>query len=435
MADIRPFRALRFDAARVDPARTIAPPYDVISPDEQRGLYARSDHNIVRIEYGETRATDAEADNRYTRAARDLRAWRDAGILVADSQPALYAYGQGFEWDGRRHERHAVFGVVRLEEWDKGIIKPHERTLSGPKTDRLHLLRATRTQVSPVYSLFRERDRAAPVTRGDQGKLLYQFAADGQQHALRQLDEPDHIRAFGDLVRNCAVYIADGHHRFETALAYRNEVRDASDHWTGDEPENFVLMALTAYDDPGLLVLPTHRLVHLRATQDLLDTLQRDFEVEALPNAMADDQRFQEAMERLEAQSGETSFLALGLRPGEAHLLTLKDRARVEQRMPESEPEAWKRLDVNVLQYAIFHDVLRIDEAELAAGSTVSYTQDAREARNAVRSGAAQLAFLLNATPVEQVLAVADAGARMPQKSTYFYPKLPTGLVMHAFGP
>src|SRR5438874_1756052 len=142
MADIRPLRALRFDASRIDPALTIAPPYDVISPDEQRGLYARSEHNIVRVEYGEERATDSEDDNRYTRAADDLRAWRDAGMLIADREPSLYAYSQRFDWDGGQHERHAIFGAVRLEGWDKGIIKPHERTLSGPKIDRLNLLRA-----------------------------------------------------------------------------------------------------------------------------------------------------------------------------------------------------------------------------------------------------------------------------------------------------
>ncbi len=426
MADVRPFRALRYDAARANPALTIAPPYDVISPAHQAALYERSEFNIVRLEYGEQRPGDTAADNRYTRAARDLATWRDAGVLAHDAAPAIYAYRQEFEWEGAVHARMACFAAVRLEEWEKGVIKPHEHTLSGPKADRLDLLRATRTQVSPVYSVYRPRDgsRAVLAMTGD---VLYDFAADGQRHVLSAVRDAGALRAFAEYLAACDVYIADGHHRYETALTYRNESRAAAAQWSGDEPENFVLMALTDAADPGLLVLPTHRLITKPSLPgDALSRIARYFDMEEIAAG--------DATARLHAARDVTAFVALGIEAGRAHLLRLRDRAGVEALMPAAEPEAWKRLDVSVLQYGVLAHVFGIDDAALKAGGAVSYTQDAAEAAAAVRSGAARAAFLLNGTRIDQVLDVADAGGRMPQKSTYFYPKLPTGLVLNWLG-
>lgn len=418
MAEARPFRALRYNTALVDPAVAIAPPYDVISPPMQRSLYERSPYNIVRIEYGEQRDGDNGADNRYTRAAADLSAWRDADVLVQDEAPAIYHYRQAFSWAGRRYERDAYFAAVRLEPWDAGIVKPHEHTLANPKADRMELLRATRTQVSPVYSLYRGARiasvRAAP---------FLDVEADGQRHVVSAVTDTDAIAALSDAFANAEVYIADGHHRYETALAYRDEVRAKGNAWSGGEPENFVLMALTASDDRGLLVLPTHRLVKPpRMPDGALARIAERFDVREIAAG--------DAEATLQACGGRTAFVALGIERDGAHLLTLRDRDAVDRTMPADQPAAWKQLDVSVLQYAILRDIFGIDDAALAAGGAVSYTQDAGEAQAAVASGDARMAFLLNATPVEQVLAVADAGGRMPQKSTFFYPKLPTGLVL-----
>ncbi|MDE3096017.1 MAG: DUF1015 domain-containing protein [Chloroflexota bacterium] len=428
MADARPFRALRFGARRVDPALTIAPPYDVISVGEQRALYERSPYNIVRVEYGEERAGDGERDNRYTRAARALDAWRREGVLVRDDAPAIYRYRQEFVWAGARHAREAYFAAVRLEPWERGVIKPHEHTLATPKADRLHLLRATRTQVSPVYSLYRPTAGAHMRALCDgQGEALADFEADGQRHAISAVRDATALAAFQEHIAMCDVYIADGHHRYETALAYRDEVRARASAWTGEEPENFVLMALTDAHDPGLLVLPTHRIVHVgEITQAQIERVGRSFRMDDVSSAPLD-----EALAMLRAAGEETRYLALGLRPGAKHLLTLRDRAGAEALMPEDQPDAWKRLDVSVLQYGVLRAVFGIDDPALAAGGAVTYTQDASEAARAVETGEAAAAFLLNPTPVDQVLAVADAGARMPQKSTYFHPKLPTGLVMN----
>jgi uncharacterized protein (DUF1015 family) len=423
MADLRPFRGLRYSAA-AGASLTIAPPYDVISPAEQRALYERSAHNVVRIEYGEQRADDNASENRYTRAAADIARWRAEGVLALDHEPAIYGYRQEFEWSARRYARQTWFVALRLEEWEKGIVKPHEHTLANPKADRLELLRATRTQISPVYSLFRPKHGAAPaIAKGDP---VADFEADGQRHTLTAIRDEAAIAVFQRLMAESDVYIADGHHRYETALAYRDEVRSRSASWADEEPENFVLMGLTAHDDPGLLVLPTHRVVHRPPADDAFDRISRCFTVKAFAESQLGD-----VLSAL-ADAAPPSFAAIGLAPGAVHLLTLRDRASVESLMPGDQPAAWKRLDVNLLQYGVLLDVFGIDDAALTAGGAVTYTQDAAEAQRAVASGAAACAFLLNATPVEQVLAVADAGGRMPQKSTYFYPKLPTGLVMRA---
>jgi uncharacterized protein (DUF1015 family) len=419
MADVRPFRGLRYNPARIDPALVLAPPYDVISPDEQRELYARSEHNVVRLEYGEQREGDSEADNRYTRAARDLAEWRGSGVLTQDREPMVYAYKQEFQWGGRLHIRRAHFAVVRLEEWATGAVKPHERTLAKPKADRLELLRATRTQISPVYCLFRGETGTAPSPVS-----LLRAESNGEHHALSACEEPS---AIAQRLSRTQLYVADGHHRYETALAYRDEVRAAAGGWTGDAPENFVLVALTDAHDPGLLVLPTHRVVSVAAPADAVERLRHWFDLD-------DAGSLDEGLAQLSRAGRETTaFLAAGLAPGRLHLVRLRDRPAVEALMPADQPPAWKRLDVNVLQYAVLGSVLGIDEAALTAGDAVTYTQHARSAHEVVASGGAGIAFMLNATPVEHVLAVADAGARMPQKSTYFYPKLPTGLVMHPF--
>jgi uncharacterized protein (DUF1015 family) len=424
MADVRPFRALRYDPARVDLADTIAPPYDVISSREQQALYARSPHNIVRIEYGEQHPDDTPASNRYTRACADLESWIQDGVLIRDAAPAVYKYRLTFDWDGIPYERAHYFITVRLEEWEKGAVKPHEHTLSGPKADRLELLRATRAQVSPVYCLYRERTPSASTSPAG-GERLYDVEVDGQRHILKAITDADEITSLRERLAASDFYIADGHHRYETALAYRNERRTASSSWTGEEPENFVLMAVTDASDPGLLVLPTHRVVHRPMCAETFERLAEAFDIDAI-----DASEISQAAAAGGAE--ETRLVAIGLEPGATHLLRLRDRASVEARMPATESSAWKRLDVNVLQYAILEPLFGIDDAALAAGGAVTYTQDSAEARDSVDAGKATSAFLLNATPVDQVIAVSDANGRMPQKSTYFYPKLPTGLVLNA---
>jgi uncharacterized protein (DUF1015 family) len=430
MADLRPFRALRYRVGPGDTVgRVLAPPYDVISPQQQAALYDLSPYNVVRLEH--PRET---GEARYRAAAETLAQWRREGVLMPDERPALYVYEQEFAHGGQTYRRRAVFGRVRLEPFETGLIRPHEYTMAKPKEDRLALLRATRANISPIFGLVDDRGggfaRALADVPGRPALDAVDFAE--QRHRLSVVDDPAAIARLAAAVADTVIYIADGHHRYETALAYREERRQATGPaWSADDPANFVLMALTATTDPGLLILPIHRLVRPRTRPaDLVAALGDAFAVEEM-GALDSGAACAALIRAMEARRADTAFGAAGLAPGRLHLLTLRDRATVEAHMPVGHAPAWRALDVNVLQYGVLEPLLGINAATLTAGEHVEFTEDAGEALAAVRSGRVPLAFLVNATRVEQIVAVADAGDRMPQKSTYFYPKLGTGLVIN----
>ncbi len=429
MADFRPFRALRYrPQVAGDLAALLAPPYDVIDAGEQAALHERSPYNVVRLELGETRPNDRERSNRYTRAAAALAEWRSSNALAKDQEPAFYVYTLEFEHEGRRYRRTHLFGLLRLEAWEAGAVRPHEETMPGPKEDRLQLLRHLRTNVSPVFVVARAKRALIPV---DGAPLVDVTTPDGQQHELLAVTRRDEVDAITSALRDEPLYILDGHHRFETALAYREECRARAATWTGEEPENFVLAALTTADDPGLLCLPTHRLVRPPSVPpDVAARLMRYFQVDDTTPKSYDGTALLRLLARVSAAgTAGTAFGALGLEEGRLHLLTLRDAGAVRALMPERSA-VWQSLDVNALEYAVLRDTLGIQHDTPGA---IDYTQDAARALREVEAGRWPLAFLLNATKVEQMLSVADAGEKMPPKSTYFYPKLPTGLVLNAF--
>ncbi len=433
MVDFRPFRALRYRPEAVgDLGAVLAPPFDIIDAEEQAALHERSPYNVIRLELGEQRQDDTPQDSRYTRAAATLRGWRDAGVLVRDEEPAFYVYIQEFDHGGRRHRRTAMFGLLGLEPWEAGSVRPHEETMSQPKEDRLQLLRHLRTNVSPVFAHLWADPKRADRQLPPAGLPLFQARTpDGQRHLLNVINPRDVVDAFSNGRRSEPVYILDGHHRYETALAYRDEMRVQAASWTGEEPENFVLAALTTADDPGLLCLPIHRLVRPPSVlADAVARLERFFDVEDVTPKSYDGTALLRLLARLTAAgASRTAFGALGLEEGRLHLLTLRDAAAVRTLMPERSP-VWQALDVSVLEYAVLREALGVPPD---APGVLDYTDDAARALREVESGRWPLAFLLNPTRIEQIMAVADAGERMPAKSTYFYPKLATGLVLNAF--
>lgn len=424
MADLLPFRGLRYRGDdRGDISSVIAPPYDVISPAQQDALYARSPYNVIRLEYSRE-----PVPQRYALAAAELAAWRvDGGPLLAETQPALYRYTQRFEHDGHTYERTALIGRVKLEPIERGVIRPHEYTMAKPKEDRLALLQATRTNISPVYSLVHDADarfgqalRDAPVAERTAGDDLA-----GQSHRLEVITDPESLAQLIKSLGGRPLYIADGHHRYETALAYQAQHPD-------DPAAAFVLMAISASDDPGLLILPIHRLVHPRTpAPDLEARLLAVFDLEDAGSA-GDDGAVRALAGSLHASAEELTLGALGVRSGRLLRLRLKDRAAVEAAMPAERTPAWRQLAVNILQFGVLEPMLGIDAAALESGENIEFSEDAIEAAEAVRYGRAPLAFLVPATRADELIAVADAGDRMPQKSTYFYPKLGTGLVLNA---
>jgi uncharacterized protein (DUF1015 family) len=431
VAEIRPFRGLHY--ANADLSALACPPFDVISPEEQRRLYERSPFNAVRLEYGETRPDDTPSNNRYTRAAATLRDWLQSSVLVRDDAPAFYVDDQQFSHEGRLLTRRSLFARVRLHDWDEGPIRPHERTLDRPKEDRIQLLRACRLNISPILSLYRDgdtavRDAVEAVTRA--APLLATAEANGERHSLRRLSDDAALELIASLLRDKAFYVIDGHHRYETALAYRDERRSQAQVWTGDEPEDFVLMALIARADPGVVVLPTHRLLKdVAIPNDFVALLERDFTIDDV-SASVRAGGWREMQSNLsKAAEGDIAFgLATS---GQRLILRVRDRAEVARRMPPDTPASWRSLDAAVLEAVVLRGILGIDQQSAAADGSLAFTHDGEEALRLVDSGECAVAFLLSPAPVEQVLSMANAGERMPQKSTYFYPKLPAGLVMN----
>jgi uncharacterized protein (DUF1015 family) len=424
MAELRPFRALRYEPSVAgDASSLIAPPYDVVAGAARLDLYERSPYNIARVDYGEDRLDLEPGADHYAVARADLEAWQAAGILRRDSAPRLYVYDQEFQLRGKTLRRRAVFGALRLEEFEKGIVLPHEVTGEKAKQDRLNLLQATRVHLSPVMLLY-EADGAPALQDASLETAVLDAVLPGERHTLRPLS-PGAAEDFAAAISDKRLVIADGHHRYETGLNYRNLRRATSSAWTGEEPENFILAALVSAQDPGLVVLPTHRLLKLpRPLRVQLRSL-RHWHLD--DGGVVNETNLEALMSQL-ARAGRNgpAFGAIGLEPGRLHLLTPRDLPAILSRTPADHTDGWRRLDVTVLAHAVLPAVGYDDQPE-----HIDYTEDHHHAAQAVASGEWDLAFLLNPTPVEQVIAVAGTGDRMPRKSTFFYPKLATGVLMY----
>lgn len=419
VADVRPFRALRFNPD-LDPARAVCPPFDTISPEQQRALYEVSDYNAVRIELAEE-----GREGRYANAAATLAGWRARGIIQRDERPAYYVYEQIFPRGDRSYTRKLIFARVRVHPWADGVVLPHEQTFGAPKEDRLALMRATHLNASPVFMLHRGEEIARRAESA-RGTVVAEFATeDGQRHRLSRIASADEVAAIEEAFRSETLYIADGHHRYETALGYRDEVRAKAPAWTGEEAENFVMTALAWCDDPGLLVLPIHRVTRgggdWEAVQARLEPL---FSMAPVEGGAA-------AIEGSLRAAGGAAWGLATYSSGEVLMLKARDPDRIDHLLPRDHSAAWRALDYSVANYAIMRHGLGLSDEAMRDYKSVQFTEDAAEAVSRVRSGDARYAILLNPVPAARVLELADAGERMPQKSTFFYPKVPTGLVFN----
>jgi len=418
MADVQPLRALHYNPAVVGPlADVVAPPYDVIDATQRAELIARSPFNVVAVDLPQS--TPDEPDQ-YAAAGELFERWQREGALVRDDEPALWAHAQDYTGpDGRARTRSGFFCRVRIEDYGPGRVRPHERTHPGPKEDRLRLTRATRANVSPIFSLYSDPTNAAwqalaPAT--EQPPWAQITDADGTVHRLWRASDPATIAAVQAATRDAELLIADGHHRYETMHAYAEEVG-------GDGEHRYILMCLVALQDPGLTVFPTHRLIgglddERRAK--LEQTLQRDFDIAEVP------------VEEIAPPPGEGP-LQLGYidgRDGRPLRLTLKDQAIADAALP-GHSEAYRHLDTGVLETLLLKNTLGLSDDDIAHFNGLFYARDTAEALAMVRSGSYDAAFLMRPTPVAQVRDVAGASENMPPKSTYFFPKLLTGLLFN----
>ena len=414
MADVQPLRALHYDLARVGGLQPVAaPPYDVIDAAQRADLVARSPYNVVEIDLPQNGS--GVGGDPYLHASDVLRSWTADGIVVRDAAPALWALAQDYTGpDGRPRTRSGIFARVRVEDYGPGRIRPHERTHPGPKEDRLRLTRATRANLSPIFSLYDDPAGAAwgavapHLERAPWGEVTDE---DATHHKLWRIDEPATLDAVRAALAGVELLIADGHHRYETARVYAQEPGAApgSDH---------VLMCLVALQDPGLTVFPTHRLVLG------LD----DAKKAALREAIARDWE-SATTDSLEPSSGTTVRIGY-YDGGEPRMLTLKDPAIAAAALP-GKPEPYRRLDTAVLEALLLTGALGMSEDDISHLNGLDYARTAEQARARVDAGEADAAFFMAPTPVSHVRDVAAAGENMPPKSTYFFPKVLTGMVFN----
>ena len=418
MAEVQPLRALHYEPGVVGAlADVVAPPYDVIDADQRAALLARSPFNVVAVDLPQA---EPGGDDPYAAAGRLFESWQLQGALVRDREPAMWAHTQDYTGpDGLARTRRGFFCRVRIEPYGPGRVRPHERTHPGPKEDRLRLTRATRANVSPIFSLFSDPEDAAwealaPATSSPPWGEVSD--ADGTVHRLWRVADPAAIAAVQAASASSELLIADGHHRYETMQAYAEEVGGEGEH-------RYILMCLVALEDPGLTVFPTHRLVRG------LDGARR----EALEQALARDFEISEVTAREALPAPGRGPLELGLIDeggARARRLRLRDQAIADAALADRS-QAYRELDTGVLETLLLKGALGYSDEDIAHFNGMFYARDGAEAEAMVASGEYEAAFLMRPTPVEQVREVAAAGENMPPKSTFFYPKLLTGLLFN----
>ena len=423
MAEIKPFQALRFQPEKAgEIAELVCPPYDIIS-DEQRAQYlAKNPYNIIRLEL-------PKGEDPYEEAGRTLKSWLEQEILRQDEQDSIYIYEEEFTVGGAVKKFKGCIVRVKLEEFSKGVVLPHEETLSKAKEDRFNLMKATNCNFSQIYSLYMDEQHEI-TARLDRLSLSAPVneLTDGDQvtHRLWTVTDPDEIAAICQAFADKKLYIADGHHRYETALNYRNYCRENG---IGDEGRDYVMMMLVDMEHPGLVVLPTHRLVrdlpHFDK-EELLKGCRAYFDISEEADIYTAEAKLAALYEQ-----GKKAFAFYAGGKGYS-LLVLKDANATAALLP-GKSEALQQLDVTVLHTLVLEKVFGIDAENMAKQINLTYVKQFEDAVASVENGKAQCAFILNPTRVTEIRDVAAAGEKMPQKSTYFYPKLITGLVMNRF--
>jgi len=426
--EVSPFRGIFYNQGIVgDLARVLCPPYDVITPEQQQLYYEENSYNAIRLEF--PAGSPETAGDRYQRAAITFQQWLKHGVLQLDSVSSFYLHDHHFEYSGEKKVRRGLIARVKLGPWGSGIY-PHEETLPKAKSDRLHLMRACRANFSPLLSLYQSSERkiASILSETSRAKPMIETSVlspsteggqdeGGEAHTLWAISEPEIKRDLSQFLSSQPLYIADGHHRYETALTYQQE-RSKEQSLTGKEAFQYVVMELVDFSDPGLVVLPLHRLVR-GITPSILgglgDQLRNFFALESVPFEAGD------------CQLPTDSCLGiLGLQPGSLVILKRRQDVSFEAMMPGNRSQAYRDFDVSILNHIILDKMLGLTSKE-----DVAYIVDLKEAYQQIKEGKYQLAFLLNPPQPEMVKAVADAHDRMPSKSTYFHPKLPAGLIIN----
>ena len=434
MVQIAPFRGILYNRKKIrDLSKVIAPPYDVIAPEEQERLYRKSPYNVVRL------ILNQEPDP-YESVARLLAGWRGEEILLRDERPALYFLSHRFpDKEGRERERLGFIALTRLEDFSTGTIRPHEKTLDAPKEDRLRLMLACHANLSPIFALYSHPKQTInkALTEQVQGVPPHIEVEEGGGEAclLWRISDPEIIRLVRKEMEAQPLLIADGHHRYEAALNYRNRLRAEKANWNGREPFNYVMMYFANMNDDGLVIFPTHRLARSFRPipfQKLEEELQRYFYLEPYPKTPEGQRWFLRA---LRSGGKKRHLIGASFRRDPRYLVLRLNNKRIMQRLAKDLSGPLRDLDVTTLHLLILEHILGIPQEEQVKGEAISYSQDEEKVLKAVDKEDYQAAFILNPPKPEEILTVTQNGEKMPQKTTYFYPKLITGLVINKMDP
>ena len=423
MATVKPFKAMRFSKEAGEISSLVCPPYDIINDEQRKALLCKNEHNLIRLEL-------PRGDEPYKEAARTTKQWLSEGVLFTDGEEGIYVYEEKFKVKGKAYSFKGFVSLVRLHEFSEGIILPHEFTLSKAKQDRFNLMTETGCSFSQIYSLYMDEDRAvsSKLSALSQGEPDVSFTdGDGVTHSLWCVYDKAEIEFIEKAMADKKLYIADGHHRYETALNFaKANSKDLSD---DSERTNYCMMILVDMENDGLVVFPTHRVIHSLENFDAEEMLSRckaDFEI-------SDKMPVSKMQENLDAayNMGEKAF-AFYSGNNEFTLMTLKNKEIMAEILPDMS-KASQNLDVSVLHNLVLERLFGIDKENMANQKNLTYMRDIEDAIAEVDEGRANCAFLINPTLVTEIRDVAAAGEKMPQKSTYFYPKIITGLVMNKF--
>jgi len=440
MVKIKPFRGIFYNPEKIGNfSEVVMPPFDVITKEEQDQAYARHPNNIIRLILGKKSETDTEHDNPHIRASTFFREWLRTDIFRQDHRTAVYLTADEFSHESRRVTRTGFIAAVGIEPFEKGIVVPHEHTFSKVKSERLELMKACHANFSPIFAMYSDRENEImglmKQSTGDRQPDITFVDRSGQRHALWRIDDATIHRNIERKISNKRIFIADGHHRYETAMNYRNWLTRNNPDFSAEHPANYVMMYLTSMEDPGLVILPAHRMLRYVSETDrkkFFEKAEYYFTVTPIPFSLNTRDRAQ--TEFIAALKSNASEKTIGLFMKETdtfYLLRLKTDAMIRNPLVEI-PVSLRNLDVTVLTRLVLMDLLGFDQAKLDDETRIGYTSDENDAIEAVADGKFDLAFLLNPTRIEQVRKIAEAGEIMPRKATYFYPKVIAGLVINS---
>ncbi len=422
MAKVIPFKGILYNPEKVSASSVMSPPYDIVTPELKEKLYSSSPHNIIRIDFGKDKDGDSTEENRYTRASKFLSDWLNEKTLLHDTDPSFYCYEVSYEINGEKKKTRGFLGTVKIEELTAGKIHPHEMTYSKPKSDRLNILRHCQANISPIFSLYSSKEKLASSILENIVKekaFIESNNGDGFIHRLWRISDKDSIELIKKEMSDKDIFIADGHHRYETALSFRKEMEDKGLSKTGEEPFNYVLMFLSNMEEDGLTLLPTHRMVEIDSDINTKDVLKKYFDVQKISSEGLSEKLAREKM--FEKMQDNIHSFGLFLTNSSTYYVISFNSTDIDITLPESQ----KKLDVAILHKFIFEKLLNVEHFE--------YEMDPHIAVERARKSSFEAVFFLNSTKIQNLKEVALAGQRMPPKSTYFFPKLLTGMVIYKF--